>query len=104
MERYHISVGKAHGAKPANIVGAVASVAGLSDKEIGSIELHDQFSFIELPYGMPKEVFNDLKNTTVGGQKLAISVVKNTSSRPKFSKGKSKGKGGQRKRSFNKQR
>jgi ATP-dependent RNA helicase DeaD len=102
MERYHISVGKAHGAKPANIVGAVSSVAGLSDKEIGRIELHDQFSFIELPFGMPKEIFNDLKNTTVGGQKLAISVVKNTASRPKFSKGKSKGKGGNRKRSFNK--
>ena len=104
MERYHISVGKAHGAKPANIVGAVSSVAGLSDKEIGRIELHDQFSFIELPFGMPKEIFNDLKNTTVGGQKLAISIVKNTASRPKFSKGKSKGKGGNRKRSFNKSR
>ena len=101
MERFHISVGKAHGVKPASIVGAISSVAGLSDKEIGRIELHDRFSFVELPFGMPKEIFNDLKNTKVAGEKLAISIVKNTASRPKFSKGKSKSKGGKRKRKFN---
>ena len=101
MERFHISVGKAHGVKPASIVGAISSVAGLSDKEIGRIELHDRFSFVELPFGMPKEIFNDLKNMKVAGEKLAISIVKNTASRPKFSKGKSKSKGGKRKRKFN---
>ena len=104
MERFHISVGKAHGVKPASIVGAISSVAGLSDKEIGRIELHDRFSFVELPFGMPKEIFNDLKNTKVAGEKLAISVVKNTASRPKFSKGKSKSKGGKRKRKFNRRK
>ena len=101
MERFHISVGKAHGVKPASIVGAISSVAGLTDKEIGRIELHDRFSFVELPFGMPKEIFNDLKNMKVAGEKLAISIVKNTASRPKFSKGKSKSKGGKRKRKFN---
>jgi ATP-dependent RNA helicase DeaD len=103
MERFHISVGKAHGVKPASIVGAISSVAGLSDKEIGRIELHDRFSFIELPFGMPKEIFNDLKKTIVAGEKLAISIVKETTSRPKFSKGKSNSNGGKRKRKFNKQ-
>jgi ATP-dependent RNA helicase DeaD len=92
MERFHISVGKAHGVKPASIVQAISDVAGLSDKDIGRIELHDQFSFIELPFGMPKEVFNDLKKTKVAGEKLAISIVKDTASKPKFSKGKGKAK------------
>jgi ATP-dependent RNA helicase DeaD len=100
MERFHISVGKAHGVKPASIVQAISSVSGLSDKDIGRIELHDQFSFIELPFGMPKETFNDLKQTKVAGEKLAISIVKGTSSKPKFSKGKGKPKatGGKKKR------
>ncbi|MBT4530320.1 MAG: DEAD/DEAH box helicase [Phycisphaerae bacterium] len=104
MERFHISVGKAHGVKPASIVQAISDVAGLSDKDIGRIELHDQFSFIELPFGMPKEVFNDLKKTKVSGEKLAISIVKDTSSKPKFSKGKPKGKSGERKRKFNRRK
>jgi ATP-dependent RNA helicase DeaD len=102
MERFHISVGKAHGVKPASIVQAISSVSGLSDKDIGRIELHDQFSFIELPFGMPKETFNDLKHTKVSGEKLAISIVKGSSSKPKFSKDKgkpkAKGKGGKKKR------
>jgi len=66
----------------------------LSDKDIGRIELHDQFSFIELPFGMPKETFNDLKHTKVSGEKLAISIVKDTASKSTFSKGK----GGKKKR------
>ncbi len=101
MERFHISVGKAHGVKPASIIGAISSVSGLSDKEIGRIELHDRFSFIELPFGIPKEIFNDLKKTKVAGENLAISIVKENASRPKFSKGKSKSKDGKRKRKFN---
>ena len=76
----------------------------MSDKEIGRIELHDRFSFVELPFGMPKEIFNDLKNTKVAGEKLAISIVKNTSSRPKYSDRKSKSKGGKRKRKFNRRK
>ncbi len=104
MERFHISVGKAHGVKPASIVQAIASVAGLTDKDIGRIELHDRFSFIELPFGMPKEIFKELKSTKVSGEKLAISIVKETSSKPKFSGKKSKSKGGKRKRKFDRQR
>jgi ATP-dependent RNA helicase DeaD len=90
MERFHISVGKSHGVKPASIVAAIGSVAGLSDKDIGRIELHDQFSFVELPYGMPQEIFKELKGVKVSGQKLQISQVKTTASKPKFSKGKRK--------------
>ena len=102
MERFHISVGKAHGVKPASIVAAVADVSGLTDKEIGCIELHDRFSFIELPHGLSKGILNELKKTIVAGEKLSISVVKDTTSKPNFSKSDS-GKGkGKRKRSYNK--
>jgi hypothetical protein len=43
---------------------------------------------------MPKETFNDLKHTKVSGEKLAISIVKDTASKSTFSKGK----GGKKKR------
>ena len=98
MERFHISVGKAHGVKPTNIVAAISSVAGLSDKEIGRIELHDRFSFIELPFGLSKEVFNELKKIKVAGEKLAISIVKDSASKPQFSARNSGGGKGKRRR------
>jgi len=76
MQRYRIEVGKDHGAKPGNIVGAIANEAGLNGKEIGQIDMHGEFSIVDLPKGMPDEVFNGLKATRVAGQKLNIAPVK----------------------------
>ena len=76
MEKYHLSVGKGHGVKPSAIVAAISDLSGLTDKEIGRIELHDRFSFIELPIGLPQSLLNELKKVKVSGEKLAISIVK----------------------------
>ncbi|GAW87031.1 ATP-dependent RNA helicase DeaD [Bathymodiolus platifrons methanotrophic gill symbiont] len=76
MQRYRIEVGKDHGAKPGNIVGAIANEAGLNGKEIGQIDMHDDFSIVDLPKGMPDEVFQGLQATRVAGQKLNIAPVK----------------------------
>ena len=73
MECYRIEVGHIHGVKPGNIVGAIANEAGLDSKYIGGIEIHDDFSTVYLPEGMPKELFNDLKGVWVSGQRLRIS-------------------------------
>jgi ATP-dependent RNA helicase DeaD len=75
MERFRIEVGHDHDVQPGNIVGAIANEAGLDAEHIGHIDIRDKFSFIELPEGMPKAVFNDLKKVWVGGQKLKISRV-----------------------------
>ena len=73
METFRIEVGVAHGVKPGNIVGAIANEAGLEGKHIGRIRLYEEFSTVDLPEGMPKDVFNDLKKTRVAGRLLAIS-------------------------------
>ncbi|MGV0036398.1 MAG: DEAD/DEAH box helicase [Candidatus Azotimanducaceae bacterium WSBS_2022_MAG_OTU7] len=73
MERFRIEVGHDHEVQPGNIVGAIANEAGLDAEHIGHIDINDKFSVIELPAGMPKDVFNDLKKVWVGGQKLKIS-------------------------------
>ncbi|MEZ7972922.1 MAG: DbpA RNA binding domain-containing protein [Pseudomonadales bacterium] len=73
MERFRIEVGHDHEVQPGNIVGAIANEAGLDAEHIGHIDIRDKFSFIELPEGMPKAVFNDLQKVWIGGQKLKIS-------------------------------
>ena len=75
MERYRIEVGYDHKVKPGNIVGAIANEAGLDSKYIGRINIHDDYSIIDLPEGMPKEIFSELKKTRVAGQALRISRV-----------------------------
>lgn len=73
MERFRIEVGHAHGVQPGNIVGAIANEAGLDGRHIGAIQIEQEFSLIDLPVGMPREVFRDLKKVWVCGQQLLIS-------------------------------
>jgi ATP-dependent RNA helicase DeaD len=72
-ETFRIEVGHAHGVKPANIVGAIANEAGLEGEFIGRIDIRDDFTLIDLPRGMPKDVFQDLQKVWVCGQQLRIS-------------------------------
>ena len=75
LEKYRVEVGHRHGMKPGNLVGAVANEAGLDSRYIGRIEIEDDHSFIELPEGMPKEIFQHLKKVYVAGQPLRLGKV-----------------------------
>ncbi|MEM7206417.1 MAG: DEAD/DEAH box helicase [Pseudomonadota bacterium] len=73
MQRFRIEVGHVHNVKPGNIVGAIANEAGIDSQYIGRIDILDDHSVVDLPEGMPKEIFNDLKKARVAGQQLRIS-------------------------------
>ena len=76
MQRYRIEVGHEHEVKPGNIVGAIANEAGLDSKFIGHIKIFDDHSLIDLPRGMPDEIFKGLRKVWVAGQQLNISELK----------------------------
>ncbi|VAW59802.1 DEAD-box ATP-dependent RNA helicase DeaD (= CshA) [hydrothermal vent metagenome] len=73
MASFRIEVGNNHDVRPGNIVGAIANEAGLDSKNIGHIKIYDDYSLVDLPIGMPKDVFNELKKVWVSGQQLNIS-------------------------------
>jgi ATP-dependent RNA helicase DeaD len=73
METYRIEVGRTHGVKPGNIVGAIANETGLDGDHIARIKIEENYSTVELPAGMPKDLFNDLKKVRVAGLPLNIS-------------------------------
>jgi ATP-dependent RNA helicase DeaD len=58
--------------KPGNIVGAIANEADIESEYIGHIEIYDDFSTVDLPDGMPRETFQDLKKVWVSGKRLNI--------------------------------
>ena len=74
MVRYRIEVGRDHGVQPKNIVGAIANEAGIDSAFIGHIKIYDDYSTVDLPDGMPREVFNQLKKVWVSNRQLNISV------------------------------
>jgi ATP-dependent RNA helicase DeaD len=61
--------------KPGNIVGAIANEADIDSKYIGRISIFDDYSLVDLPEGMPKELLNELKNVRVVGQRLNMSQL-----------------------------
>jgi len=75
MERFRIEVGRDHEVQPGNIVGAIANEAEIDSEHIGRIEIHQDHSTVELPEGMPKEIFKHLKSVWVSGQRLQISRI-----------------------------
>jgi len=93
MIRYRLEVGNNHDVRPGNIVGAIANEAGIDSQYIGRISIRDDHSLVDLPEGMPKEVFNDLKKAWVSGQRLNISVYKGEGESGSRTKGRSQSKG-----------
>lgn len=73
METYRIEVGRAHGVEPGNIMGAIANEAHIDGRFIGRIVIRDDHSFVDLPSGMPKEIFRELQKVRVAGQQLQLS-------------------------------
>jgi ATP-dependent RNA helicase DeaD len=76
LETYRIEVGHQHGVKPGNIVGAIANEAELDSQHIGRVQIFDDHSLVDLPEGMPKEIFKHLQKVWVSGQQLKISRLR----------------------------
>ncbi len=72
MERFRLEVGHKNDVKPGNIVGAIANEAGLDSQYINRIVIHDDYSTVELPQGMPRDILRTLKKTWVCGTQLKI--------------------------------
>ncbi len=73
MERYRLAVGRVHGVRPEQIVGLIANKAQLDGRHIGRIDIRDSFTTVDLPQGMPAQVFHVLKNVRLAGRPLLIS-------------------------------
>jgi ATP-dependent RNA helicase DeaD len=76
MRRYRLDVGYQSDVKPGNIVGAIANEAEMDSCYIGNIDIYEDFTLIDLPDGMPGEVFKILKKTRVAGRPLDIRAFK----------------------------
>jgi ATP-dependent RNA helicase DeaD len=73
MARYRIEVGHVHGVKPGNIVGAIANEAGMDAKNIGRIDIYDDYTLLDLPDGLPTDLLDQLKTVRISGRQLHIN-------------------------------
>ncbi len=74
-ETFRIAVGSIHGVKPGNIVGAIANEADIEGVHIGRVDIREDHSFVDLPGGMPRAIFDRLQKVRVAGRELRLTRV-----------------------------
>jgi ATP-dependent RNA helicase DeaD len=82
METYRIEVGAEHGIKPGNIVGAIANEGGIEGVRIGRVDIRENYSYVDLPEGMPRDIFAKLQKVRVVGRELHISRAAEKAPKP----------------------
>ena len=72
MDRYRLEVGDNDGVRPANIVGAIANEADLDSRFIGHINIFADYSTVDLPFGMPKQILNTLHKVRIANKRIRL--------------------------------
>ncbi len=73
MRRFRLDVGEDHGAQIKNIVGAIANEAGIPSRNIRKVEIHGEYSTVELPADIPADALQHLQKVWVAGRPLQIA-------------------------------
>jgi ATP-dependent RNA helicase DeaD len=76
MARLFINLGKKSKISPGDIVGAIAGETGISGDLIGSIEIYDKFSFVEVPKKDAEKVIDVMNRSQIKGKPVNIEVAK----------------------------
>jgi ATP-dependent RNA helicase DeaD len=82
MVRLFIDAGSRAGVRPGDIVGAIANEAGVPGKAIGSIDIYDDFTFVELPSQFRDQVLQRMARATIRGRAVEIRVATTESAGP----------------------
>ncbi|MFJ8578033.1 DEAD/DEAH box helicase [Micromonospora sp. NPDC093277] len=69
-----VGLGRRAGVRPQDLVGAITGETRVSGRDIGSIEIADRFSLVEVPSGLADEVIRGLRGSTIKGRKATVRL------------------------------
>jgi ATP-dependent RNA helicase DeaD len=72
VARVYVGAGRSARMRPTDLVGAITGETRLSGRDIGSIEIADRFSLVEVPESAVEEVITALRRSTIKGKKPTI--------------------------------
>ncbi|TAK24781.1 MAG: DEAD/DEAH box helicase [Chloroflexota bacterium] len=75
MARLSIGIGRRSGIRPADLVGAIANEAGLSGRQIGSIDILTDYSLVEVPASRRDEIIEILRRANFKGEQVRVEVA-----------------------------
>ena len=75
MARLFLNVGKDQKIKPGDVLGAIAGESGISGRMIGSIDMYDKYTFVEVPEDCAQEVLHCMKNVKIRGKNIRMEMA-----------------------------
>jgi len=83
MARLFIAAGRSSGVRPADIVGAIANEAGVPGREIGSIDIYDAFTFVDVPDQYREQILQSMTRVRIRNQpaNLRLATVRDVAAR-----------------------
>ncbi|MHB8766440.1 MAG: DEAD/DEAH box helicase [Deferrisomatales bacterium] len=87
MVRLLLAAGSRAGVRPGDVVGAIANEAGVPGKAIGSVDIHDDFTFVEVPRQYLAQVLTRMARATIRGRPIRVREAEPGPGRPAPGKG-----------------
>jgi hypothetical protein len=70
--RLFLSAGRMHGIRPGDVVGAIAGESGLPGKVIGSIDIYEKFTFLEVKADSAQQVLDRCSQLQIRGNGVQL--------------------------------
>jgi ATP-dependent RNA helicase DeaD len=75
MVRLFISIGKNENIRPGDIVGAIAGEVGIPGNVIGDIDIHDKFTYVEVPKRDATKVIETMDKNSIRGKRVNVELA-----------------------------
>ncbi len=75
MVRLFVNIGKNQNVRPGDILGAIAGETGIPGRMVGSIDMYDKYTFVEVPGDNAKVVMKAMKNVKIKGKSVRMEVA-----------------------------
>ncbi|QHV99807.1 DEAD/DEAH box helicase [Spirosoma endbachense] len=76
MTRLMVSIGRKDYVRPGDIVGAIAGEANIPGNTIGSIDIFDKFTYVDVPKDVANRVLDVMEGNTIKGRRVNIEVAR----------------------------
>ncbi len=76
MTRLMVSIGRKDFVRPGDIVGAIAGEADIPGNTIGSIDIFDKFTYVDVPKDVANRVVDAMEGNTIKGRRVNIEVAR----------------------------
>ena len=80
--RYRLDVGSRHQITEEQLLMVLINESGVERKRISHVDMRETYTIVDLPDGMPADIFQLLNEATVEGRRLNIKRVKRTTQHP----------------------